>query len=129
MSICTALVVSGLSSLVSMEQNQAQLFIDVYYSQDNVSKPCNTNFQLSSLFDIFSTKDINSAKKRILNGGRTNIPFTASATNTLMITIASSKSRTIEHFFTDYDNIYNAIGIRVSSSLFYSINQTSFLLR
>lgn len=85
-----------------------------------------TNFPLSSLFARSNTEGIDSAKKRIPDGSRTNIPFASSATNTSMITIASPNSRTIEHFFTSYDNTYDAIKIRVSgNNLFYFTNPPS----
>ena len=97
-------------------------------SQDNVSEPCDTNLQLSSLFARFNTKDIDSAKKRILGGGRTNIPFTASTNNTPMINVASTDSQTIDHLFMDYDNICDDIENSRLWKQFVLFHQSDFFL-
>ncbi len=162
-----ALIVSALS-LVSLEQSQAQLFINIYPSQDNptnqtvwifsgtsttaigssirtstgsnnfgfgdtvqlvgniydANSPSNVNFSLSSLFASSNTKDIKSVAARIPSGGKTNITFAASATNTPTITIGS---RTISHLFMDDNSSEDDIGIRVSgsSSFSFAIFQSS----
>ena len=149
---------------------QAQLFINVYPSQDNVNqtlwifsgtgtarassavrtgsntfdsgdtfefvensgniydanKPSDVNFSLSPLFSSANTADINSVLSRIPGGGKTDITFAASATNTPTITIGSA-SRTISHLFLDEDSgAADDFGIRVSgSNLSYSSGQSS----
>ena len=92
----------------------------------NANQPDNTNFQLSSLFASSNAKDIASLNARIPGGGKTNITFAASATNTPTITIASA-SRTISHLFMDNDNFTDDnVGIRVSgSALSYSTGNSS----
>ena len=160
-------------SLAPLEQARAQLFIDVYQSQDNpttqtlwifsgsssarnsgglrtsssssnanlddtwwfgspnngniydANQPSNTNFSLSPLFSSANTIDIDSIRKRIPGGGRTNITFAANATNTPTITIGSG-NRTISHIFMDEDSTLDEMGIRVSgSNLNYSSGNSS----
>ena len=84
------------------------------------NKPSDTNFQLSPLFSSTNTIDIDSVRKRIPGGGRTNITFAASATNTPTITFGSN-SRTISHLFME-DNTTQSdeLGIRVSGSSNFS---------
>ena len=88
--------------------------------------PTNSNISLSSLFSSANTADRNSGLSRIPGGGRTNITFAASATNTLTIVIGSG-SRTISHLFLDDDaSNRDDMGIRVSgSSLSYSSGNSS----
>lgn len=138
------LLTATLLSLALIEQSQAQLFVDVYPSQDdngktiwifsgssttahpstssirssgnyntrdsmaidsnngdlyNANRPSNQLLNLSPLFSSTNTTDIDSIRKRIPGGGRTNITFAASATNTLSITIASRGTRTIAKLF------------------------------
>ena len=47
----------------------------------DANKLSNTNFSYSFLFAISKARDIDSARKRILSGGRTTVTFAASATN------------------------------------------------
>ena len=171
-----AFVATALLALVPLEQSQAQLYIDIYPSQDNLTsqtlwifsgsstaassgtirasssstssfhagdsfnlllspnngniynanKPSSQgeNVSLSSLFSSTNTADIDSVRKRIPGGGRTNITFAASATNTPTITIASA-SRTISHLYMDEDGVADNLGIRASSSLSYGNGQSS----
>ena len=82
-------------------------------------------FSLSPLFSSSNTDDIASVRARIPGGGRTNITFAASATNTPTITIGSG-SRTIANFWMWNDGNQDRLGIRVSgSSLSYSQNESS----
>ncbi len=91
----------------------------------NANKPNNANLSLSSLFSSSNTDDIASVRARIPGGGRTNITFAASATNTPTITTGSG-SRTISHLFLDDDNTRDDMGIRVSgTALNYSSGDTS----
>ena len=93
----------------------------------NANQPSGANFSLSPLFSSSSNPtDIDSVRKRIPGGGRTNITFAANATNTPTITI-SSGSRTISHLFLDADNPgTDDLGIRVSgSNLNYSSGNSS----
>ncbi len=85
----------------------------------DANKPSDTNFQLSPLFSSSNTDDIASVRARIPGGGRTNITFAASATNTPTITIGSG-SRTISHLFMDDDANADDLGIRVSGSSNFS---------
>ena len=48
----------------------------------DANKPSNQTLSLSSLFSSANTNDINSILSRIPGGGKTNITFAASATNT-----------------------------------------------
>ena len=77
--------------------------------------PNNQNISLSSLFSSSNTKDIASVNARIPGGGKTNITFAASATNTPTITVGSG-SRTISHLFMQDDTSLDEMGIRVSGS-------------
>ncbi len=82
--------------------------------------PSDTNFQLSPLFSSTNTIDIDSVRKRIPGGGRTNITFAASATNTPTITF-SSNSRAISHLFMENRTTQSdELGIRVSGSSNFS---------
>ena len=142
---------------------QAQLFIDVYPSQDtptnsiwifsgsssvavagtlrtsatshssadgwqtasdiyNANHPSNAQITLSPLFSSTNTIDIDSVRKRIPGGGRTNITFAANATNTPTITIGTTPvNRTINRMFMNDVNTADNIGIRVSSSHNYGL--------
>ena len=90
------------------------------------NSPTNANIQLSPLFSSANTADRDSVLSRIPGGGKTNITFAASATNTPTITIGSG-NRTISHLFMDDDgNSSDDLGIRVSgSALSYSIGDSS----
>ena len=81
-------------------------------------------FSLSPLFSSSNTDDIASVRARIPGGGRTNITFAASATNTPTIT-SGSGSRTIANLWMWNDGNEDRLGIRASSSLSYSIGQSS----
>ena len=164
-------MVSALS-MVSWEQEaQAQLYLDIFPSQDNpttqtlwifsgsstarannnirtstgsnlqhqdswwfgspnsgniynANKPSDRTLSLSSLFSSSNTADRNSVLSRIPGGGKTNITFAASATNTPIITIGSG-NRTISHLFMDDAATTDSMGIRTSSSFSYSSGQTS----
>ena len=84
------------------------------------NKPSDTNFQLSPLFSSTNTIDIDSVRKRIPGGGRTNITFAASATNTPTIAFGSN-SRVISHLFMEDSTIQSdELGIRVSGSSNFS---------
>ena len=151
-SLFVALIVSALS-FVSLEQSQAQLFIDVYQSQDstnhtlwifsgsssvaaagtlrtsvnhssadgwqtasdiyNANHPSNAQITLSPLFSSTNTIDIDSIRKRIPGGSRTNITFAANATNTTPV------NRTINRMFMNDVTAADNIGIRVSSTFNY----------
>ena len=87
---------------------------DIY----NANKPSNQTITLSPLFPSSNTADRDSVLSRIPGGGKTNITFAASATNTPTITIGSG-SRTISSMFMNDVNLADNIGIRVSSSLNY----------
>ena len=81
----------------------------------NANVPTNQTLSLSSLFYSSNTEDRNSVLSRIPGGGKTNITFAASATNTPTITIGSG-SRTIANLFMNNDSAGNTLGIRVSPS-------------
>ncbi len=178
------LLTAALLSLALIEQSQAQLYIDIYQSQDNPTnqtlwifsgtgsartlysvrnnnagnanyhrrdtwhavdnngdlyagtEPNNQNIALSPLFSSSNAKDIASVNARIPGGGKTNITFAASATNTPTITFTTgsnpSRSRTINTIFMsrqpgslDSDAL-DRIGIRVSGGSFtYQNNDAS----
>ena len=87
--------------------------------------PNNQNISLSSLFSSSNSKDIASVNARIPGGGKTNITFAASATNTPTITVGSG-SRTISHLFMQDDTSLDEMGIRVSgSALSHSFGDSS----
>ncbi len=150
-------------SLVSLEQSQAQLIIDVYPSQDtptnsiwifsgsstvaagatlrtsatshssadgwqsasdiyNANPPSNAQITLSPLFSSTNTIDIDSVRKRIPGGGRTNITFAANATNTPTITIGTTPvNRTINRMFMNDANVVDEVGFRVNSNFNYGL--------
>ena len=90
----------------------------------DANKPDDANFQLSPLFGSTNAVDIESIRKRIPGGARTNL-FASSATNTPTVTIGSG-SRTISHLFMDDDSLADDLGIRVASSrLSYSSGNSS----
>ncbi len=97
----------------------------------NANKPNEQTFTLSSLFSSSNTNDIDSVRTRIPGGGRTNITFAASATNTPTITFGGSSggSRTIASLWLDEDQSVgdeDDMGIRVSGSNFsYSSSVSS----
>ena len=98
----------------------------------DANKLSNTNFPHSFLFAISKTKDIDSIRKGILDGGITNanVNFAVSVANAPMIIIASANSRTMDPLFMDDDNPYDVVEMSVSgSSLFYFTNQTSCQVR
>ena len=89
---------------------------DIY----NANKPSNAQITLSPLFSSTNTIDIDSVRKRIPGGGRTNITFAANATNTPTITIGTTPvNRTINRMFMNNVNVADNIGIRVSSGFNY----------
>ena len=103
--------------LYSLTPNSGNIF--------QANGPANSNISLSPLFSSSNTDDIASVRARIPGGGRTNITFAASATNTPTITIGSG-SRTISHLFMQDDTTLDEMGIRVSgSALSYSAGQSS----
>ena len=64
--------------------------------------------------------DMESVRKRIPGGGRTNITFAANATNTPTITIGTTPvNRTINRMFMNNVNVADHIGIRGSSGFNY----------
>ena len=80
---------------------------------------------LSSLFSSSNTNDIKSVAARIPSGGKTNITFAASATNTPTITIGSG-SRTIANLFMHDRSDPDNLGIRVpGSNMSFTNGQTS----
>ena len=82
--------------------------------------PSNAQITLSPLFSSTNTIDIDSVRKRIPGGGRTNITFAANATNTPTITIGTTPvNRTINRMFMNNVNVADNIGIRVSSGFNY----------
>ena len=119
---------SSIRTSTSSDYNLGDTWQFVTPSDGNIfdaNKPSDTNFQLSSLFASSNTNDIDSVRARIPGGGRTNITFAASATNTPTITIGSG-NRTISHLFLDDDSIADDMGIRVSgSALSYSSGASS----
>ena len=89
---------------------------DIY----NANKPSNQTITLSPLFSSTNTIDIDSVRKRIPGGGRTNITFAATATNTPTITIGTTPvNRTIASMFMNDVTAADNIGIRVSSGFNY----------
>ena len=95
----------------------------------NANRPNNQLLILSPLFFSSNAKDIASVNARIPGGGKTNITFAASATNTPTITFGGSGggSRTIAGLYLDEDpGDEDDMGIRVSGSNFsYSTNVSS----
>ena len=82
-------------------------------------------FPLSPFFSSSNTNDIDSVRARIPGGGKTNITFAASATNTPTITIGSG-SRTIANLWMWNDGNEDRLGIRISgSNLSYSPGNSS----
>ena len=90
----------------------------------DANNPSRQILALSPLFSSSNTADRDSVLSRIPGGGKTNITFASSATNTPMITIGSG-NQTISHFFMDNDSLGDALGIRTSSSLSYAQNEAS----
>ncbi len=95
----------------------------------NANKPNEQTFTLSPLLSSSNTNDIDSVRARIPGGGRTNITFAASATNTPTMTFGGSSggSRTIASLWLDEDpGDEDDMGIRVSGSNFsYSSSVSS----
>ena len=86
------------------------------------TEPNNQHIALSPLFSSSNAKDIASVRARIPGGGRTNITFAASATNTPTITFASN-SRTISHLFMNGTAgqgtlVHDDLGVRVDGGAF-----------
>ena len=98
------------------------------YKIYNANKPsAGLTLSLSSLFSSSNAKDIASVNARIPGGGKTNITFAASATNTPTFTIGSG-SRTISQIYMRHYGGFVAddIGTRVSGSdLSYSSGNSS----
>ena len=97
----------------------------------DANKPQDTNFQLSPLLSSTNTIDIASVRARIPGGGRTNITFAASATNTPTLTVGSA-SGTISHLNLDEDSTgFNAhfddFGIRSSGGFNYGSGSSSWV--
>ncbi len=91
---------------------------DIY----NANLPSNAQITLSPLFSSTNTIDIESVRKRIPGGGRTNITFAANATNTPTITIGTTPvNRTINRMFMNDVNTADEIGIRVNSNFNYGL--------
>ena len=79
--------------------------------------PSNAQITLSPLLSSTNSKDIASVNARIPGGGKSNIVFAASATNTPTITIGTTPvNRTINRMFMNNQNIADNIGIRVNSN-------------
>ena len=99
----------------------------------NANRPTNQLLTLSSLLSSSNTKDIASVNARIPGGGRTNITFAASATNTPTITITGRGTRTIARLFMSENALSAAgqprrdgLGIRIQSpNLVYGSGETS----
>ncbi len=102
----------------------------------NANRPSNQLLTLSPLFSSSNSKDIASVNARIPGGGKTNITFLASATNTPTITIAGRGSRTIARLFmsenatSEFINpnlfYYDGLGIRIQSpNLLYGSGESS----
>ncbi len=82
--------------------------------------PSNQTITLAPLSSSTNTLDIDSVRKRIPGGGRTNITFAASATNTPTITIGTTPvNRTINRMFMHDQTSGDQIGIRVNSGFNY----------
>ncbi len=95
----------------------------------DANKPSDVNFSLSPLFSSSNTDDIASVRARIPGGGKTNITFAASATNTPTITTGNG-SRTIANLWMTDNGNQDSFGIRVSgSALSYSSGNSSACLR
>ncbi len=81
--------------------------------------PSNAQITLSPLFSSTNTTDMESIRKRIPGGARTQT-FAANATNTPTITIGTTPvNRTINRMFFNNQPAADMIGIRVSSSFNY----------
>ena len=94
----------------------------------NANRPNNQLLTLSSLLSSSNTKDIASVNARIPGGGKTNITFAVSATNTSTITIAGRGTRTIARLFMDEDSIgsRDGWGIRIQApNLVYGNGEAS----
>ena len=78
----------------------------------NANRPNNQLLTLSPLLSSTNSKDIASVNARIPGGGKTNITFVASATNTPTITIAGRGTRTIARLFMDEDAHTSSQGVR-----------------
>ena len=88
----------------------------------NANKPNPLTTSLSPLLSSTNSKDIASVRARIPGGGRTDITFAASATNTPTITIGGT-SRTIANLWMDENSVVtrDGLGIRVTgTALSYS---------
>ena len=96
----------------------------------DANKPSDTSFQLSPLFSSSNPKDIASVRARIPGGGKTNITFLASATNTPTLTIGSG-SGVISHLFLDEDASgiahYDDFGLRISGGFNYGTGASSWV--
>ena len=108
-------------SSTSGHQHDDTLYVD---SGDlyNANKPNPLTISLSPLLSSTNTADRNSVLSRIPGGGKTNITFAVSATNTPTITIGSG-SRTISHLWMDENAVVtrDGLGIRVTgTALTYS---------
>ena len=99
----------------------------------NANRPTNQFLTLSPLLSTSNPKDIASVNARIPGGGRTNITFAASATNTPSITITGRGTRTIARLFMSENALSAAgqprrdgLGIRIQSpNLLYGSGETS----
>ena len=96
----------------------------------DANKPSDTSFQLSPLLSSTNTMDIASVQARLPGGGKTNITFVASATNTPTLTIGSGNV-TISHLFLDEDASgiahYDDFGIRSSGGFNYGTGASSWV--
>ncbi len=94
----------------------------------NANRPNNQLLTLSPLLSSSNAKDIASVNARIPGGGKTNITFVASATNTPSITIAGRGTRTIARLFMDENSFgsRDSLGIRIQSpNLLYGSGEAS----
>ncbi len=89
---------------------------DIY----NANKPSNQTITLSPLSSSTNRLDIASVNARIPGGGKSNIVFAVTATNTPTITIGTTPvNRTINRMFMNDVTAADNIGIRVSSTFNY----------
>ncbi len=89
---------------------------DIYQA----NHPSNEQITLSPLFSSTNRLDIASVNARIPGGGKSNIVFAVTATNTPTITIGTTPvNRTINRMFMNDQNVADNIGIRVSSGFNY----------
>ena len=110
----------------SFQERDTWRFTSTNNNLYDANNPSSQTLSLSSLFASSNTADRNSVLSRIPGGGKTDITFAASATNTPTITIGSG-SRIIANFWMNNSSSGDKLGIRVSGSnnLNYSSGDTS----